>query len=212
MVAPCDIQQDSPAAGQTVGLPLDFLCLNPLPRSGAQPEAVELIEGIARFPIGGVLRVVGAGIGVAALIVVVAGYIDDGADAQGASESDGEAMAGIAVVPCRIEQEAEPSYRCALGQAVAHVDIVAVVVDEQPHPQPSGGQSERSPGIGIVSVEIDDDGSALCYLDVGIVLRIDPETIKNSYKRHSNGPLKRGMRFEGARPINFGTRKSPVKI
>ena len=46
----------------------------------------------------------------------------------------------------------------------------------------------------------------------GIVLRIDPDTMWNSYNRHSNGPLKRGMRFDGARPMSFGIRKSPVKI
>ncbi len=40
--------------------------------------------------------------------------------------------------------------------------------------------------------------------------RAPPGTMTNSYSRHSKSPLKRGMRFDGARPMSFGTRASPV--
>ena len=124
-------------------------------RSGTQPEAVVLIEGIAWLPSGGILRIVGTGIGAAALIVVVAGDIDDGADAQGAAESDGEAMAGIAVIPCRIEQETEPSNGCALGQAIAHIDIVAFRVEQDSESTESSASRSHVELVDIVAVVID---------------------------------------------------------
>jgi hypothetical protein len=67
---------------------------------------VVLIEGTTRLPRRWILRIVDTGLGVAALIMVVPGDIDDGADAQGAAESDRVTMAGVAVIPCSIEQEA----------------------------------------------------------------------------------------------------------
>ena len=44
------------------------------------------------------------------------------------------------------------------------IGIVAGMIDQQAHPQSAGGQSERSPVIGVVSLEVDDDGIALIFV------------------------------------------------
>jgi len=63
------------------------------------------------------------------------------------------------------------------------------------------------------SVNLGDGLTQWGYVFCGVNLRLAPPlTMTNSYSRHSRSPLKRGIRFDGVRPMRLGTRASPVRI
>src|SRR5262249_25004634 len=92
-------------------LPFSSLGQDTLASSRAQSKAIILKQRVPRFPIWSVLSVIGAGILIAALIVIVAGNIDHGPDPQRAAEPDGIAVTGVTIIPGRIQQEAEAADR-----------------------------------------------------------------------------------------------------
>ena len=110
----------------------------------------------------------GHGVSVATLVAVVASQVNDRADPQWSSETDGVAKARVGIVPGLIHDQAQPTHCRTVREFVADVlivarqvpqdsqsseasaagplrqqiDIVASSIYEQTHAQPAGRQTQ----------------------------------------------------------------------
>src|SRR5688572_13511614 len=99
-----NVEQKSPPPRQVIGLP--FLSLRKQSPSGpcSQTKTIVLKHRISRLAIGSVFFIVSAGVLVSTLILIVTLQIDRRTDSLRTAETQGESMAGIAIVARRVKQ------------------------------------------------------------------------------------------------------------
>src|SRR5439155_22031207 len=149
-------------------------------RTGPKSEAVVLEKAVSGLGIWCVTGIIAAGVSVATLVAVVASQVNDRADPQWSSETDGVAKARVGIVPGLIHDEAQPTHCRSVREFVADVlivarqvpqdsqsseasvagplrqqiDIVASSIYEQTHAQPAGHQTHWSSMIGVIAGEV----------------------------------------------------------
>ena len=72
-------------------------------RSRTETKTVVLKQWVIRLSVRGILRIVSAGILVAALVVIITGDINDSPDAERTPESNGKFVARVSIVTSTVQ-------------------------------------------------------------------------------------------------------------
>ena len=104
------------------------------PGTGAEPETIVLKARILRTGIRRICVVVGAGICSSAFIGVIAGYIEERADAQRSAEPQRVPETRIPIVAGAIHQETESAEGRALSKSASFVHILSFPIIQDPEP------------------------------------------------------------------------------